>query len=92
MQMHNVIEVITPIIHLNGDRRETLLENLENAYRAVDFALDKLRQCAPNGRNYYPAPGRMQLAEAQHRERMLHLQSVRDSLGSEAIKITEEAR
>lgn len=89
--MTTLPKVITPIIHLNGDRRETLMENLESAYRAVDDAMDKLRECAPNGRNYYPNPGRMQLAEAQHLERQLHLQAVRNSLAAEAIQIQEEA-
>jgi len=84
-------KVITPIIHRNGDRRETLLENIEHAYRAVRAAQDALRHCAPNGRNFYPEPGRMTLAEAQHRTRQEHLQAVLQSLSAEAEQIQDEA-
>ena len=83
-------EIITPIIHMNGDRKETLLANLEAAYDAVQSAIDALRQCSPNGRNYYPELGRLQKAEAQHLERMKHLYAVRESLEAEAIAIDEE--
>jgi hypothetical protein len=82
--------IITPIIHMNGDRRETLLNNLEQAYSAVHEAMEALRQCAGNGRNFYPEPGRFERYEAQHRERQMHLQSVLDSLEAEAIQIQQE--
>jgi hypothetical protein len=82
--------IITPIIHLNGDRKDTLVANLEQAYQAVMQAMDTLRQCAPNGRNYYPEPGRMQQAEAQHRRRQTHLQAVLDDLVAEVAQIDAE--
>jgi hypothetical protein len=56
-------EIITPIIHLNGDRYETLIEQLEDAYEAVGLAMDALQRCAPNSRNSYPIPGRLPMAE-----------------------------
>jgi len=84
--------VITPIIHLNGDRREALMAQLEHAYHAVSAAMDALRQCAPNGRNYYPEVGRFDKAETQYEGRMAHLRAVRDSLQAEVIKIQQEAR
>jgi hypothetical protein len=43
-------------------------------------------------RNYYPEPGRMQKAEAQHRERQEHLHAVYTSLEAEAIQIAHETR
>jgi len=86
------MQIITPIIHMNGDRREVLMGCLEQAYDAVGIAMDALRQCAPNGRNFYPEPGRMQLAEAQHRERQEHLRAVYESLEAEAIQIHHERR
>lgn len=79
--------VVTPIIHLNGTSKESLLEALENAYAAVREAMDKLRECAPNGRDYYPEPGRMDKAVAQHRQRQEHLQAVYDSIEAEAYAI-----
>ena len=82
--------IVTPIIHMNGDRKQTLMDNIENAYMAVREAMKKLRECAPNGRNYYLVPGRMQLAEAQHRERQENLNAVYKSLEAEAIAIQDE--
>ncbi len=84
--------VTTPIIHLNGDRRETLLDNLEHAYTAVSAAQDALRPCAGNARNFYPEPGRFERYQAQHRERQEQLQAVLDSLTAEAEQIQEEAQ
>lgn len=83
-------EIVTPIIHMNGDCKQTLLNNLEAAYTAVGAAMDALMECSPNGRNFYPEPGRLQKAEAQHRERWDHLQAVRASLEAEAIAIDKE--
>ena len=79
--------IVTPIIHPNGDRRETLMARLEAAMDAVSAAMDTLRACAPNGRNFYPEAGRMTQADAQHRARQAHLQAVYDSLEQEAIQI-----
>lgn len=86
------IELAVPFVHMNGDRRETLLTNLENAYTAVMAAMDAMRQCAPNGRNAYPQPGLMQRLEAQHRTRQEYLQAVADSLEAEAIALQEQGR
>ncbi|HEY5865107.1 MAG TPA: hypothetical protein VI542_06075 [Candidatus Tectomicrobia bacterium] len=85
-------DIITPIIHPNGDSKETLLANLEHAYHAVREAMEALRDCSPNARNFYVQPGRMQKAEAQHRERQEHLQAVLTSLEAEAIQIDKETR
>lgn len=79
--------VVTPIVHLNGTSREALSEALCEAYAAVNEALDKLRLCAPNGRDYYPEPGKMQRAEEQHRTRGEYLKAVLDSLQEEAETI-----
>jgi tRNA isopentenyl-2-thiomethyl-A-37 hydroxylase MiaE len=79
--------VFVPVVHMNGDRRETLLDNLECAYMAVRTAMDALRQCTPNGRNAYPVPGLMVKLEAQHRERQEHLMAVYKSLEAEAIAL-----
>jgi hypothetical protein len=78
------IDLAVPIIHPNGDRRETLMKNLEATYEAVQTAMLALRQCAPNGRNAYPVQGLMQRLERQHRQRQECLQAVLDSLEAEA--------
>lgn len=86
------IELAVPFVHLNGDRRETLLNNLENAYTAVMAAMDAMRQCSPNGRNAYCVDGLMRRLEAQHRTRQEYLQAVADSLEAEAIALQEQGR
>jgi hypothetical protein len=90
--MMPILPIVTPIVHRNGDRQETLLDTLETAYHAVRAAMDALRTCAPNGRNYYPEPGRLVLAEAQHRARQEHLHVVLESLEAEAGGIQRESQ
>jgi len=81
--------IVTPIIHLNGDRAETLVAALEHAYTAVQEAIEALRQCAPNGRNYYPEPGLLERAQIQYSTRQTHLEAVRYSLQAEATAIQQ---
>lgn len=57
-------QLIAPIIHLNGDRPETLLTAVMTAYQALRRAQEALTACAPNARNYYPEPGRFEQARA----------------------------
>ena len=83
-------EIIAPIIHLNGDRRETLMTQLEQAYTAVRAAMDALRQCAGNRRNFYPESGRWEAYRAQHHDRWQKLQAVRTSLLAEAKALQEQ--
>mgnify|MGYP001604637144 CR=1 FL=1 len=83
-------DIITPIVHMNGTSRQALVEQLCTAYRAVQDALDALSLASPNGRDYYPEPGRLQKAEAQHRARRTQLQAVADSLIAEAEAIQEQ--
>jgi len=87
--MTTATPIITPIIHHNGDTETTLLTQLREAYTAVRKAQQTLRETAPNARNYYPEPGRFELAVAQHRERALHLQLVAQSLIDEADAIQD---
>ena len=84
-------EIILPVIHLNGDRATTLLTRLESAVTAVAAALDALQATAPNGRNYYLVPGRLELATQQHTARKEHLQHVFQSLTAEIRGIQDLA-
>jgi hypothetical protein len=65
-----------PIIHLNGTSKQSLLEQLEEVYLALSAALDAMRKASPNGRDYYPQPGRMEKALLVHRRRMLGVSSL----------------
>ena len=80
-------DVVVPIVHTNGDRAATLISNLENAYRGVCEAMEALRDCAGNARNFYHDPGRWETYCAQHHARQLHLQAVMESLIAECQAI-----
>jgi hypothetical protein len=80
-------EVVSPVIHLNGTSKDRLLESLSDAYHALSIAYEKLRECAPNGRDYYPQPGLMEKAVEQHRQRQQHIQDVLTSIELECAAI-----
>jgi hypothetical protein len=42
-----------PHIHINGTDAETLRDNYLKAMNAASALIDALRDCAPNGRDYY---------------------------------------
>ena len=84
-----MIPTVIPIVHLNGDRKETLTRTLEQAYRALRAAEGAVQQCAGNARNFYPDPGRWEQYCAQHRARLAHLRAVMESLIAEVEGLNE---
>lgn len=73
--------LIFPTVHLNGTSAKQLTEGLGEAYEAVDKAMDKLRDAAPNARDYYVQGDRaFQKAVEQHEARAKKLQAVADEL------------
>lgn len=84
-------ELITPIVHLNGTSADSLLEQREQVYCKLGEVLDALKQMAPNGRDYYPEPGRLEKAEVQHRRRMLAVQELHDEIEAEMTVISDAA-
>ena len=67
--MSEPIGIIAPIIHLNGTSAFRLKEALEHVYTGLCNVREDLRECAPNGRDYYLKPGKLDLAIEQHRRR-----------------------
>jgi hypothetical protein len=56
-----------PTVHLNGTSKGSLEEQLRDAYDAVQVAMDKLSDAAPNGRDYYPqSPDAYYQAREEH--------------------------
>ena len=47
---------MTPVIHLNGESRESHTGKREAVYTALREVGDLMRQCAPNMRDYYVKP------------------------------------
>ena len=82
-------EPVTPIDHMNGTSAESLLEQREHVYCKLGEVFDALKQMAPNGRDYYPEPGRLEKAEAQHRRRMLVIQQLHDEIEMEMSAICD---
>jgi hypothetical protein len=62
--------VVLPIVHRNGTSKEELLCQRIELSGALRQAEAKLRQAAPNGRDYYPVPGLYEKALAQHARRL----------------------
>ena len=80
---------ILPDVHLNGTNRDDLIDlrcNVLDALRDVDKALAAM---APNGRDYYTTPGKMTLAENQHRDRQNRLKALIDDLTREVEMIAD---
>jgi hypothetical protein len=72
------IETITPLVHMNGDSKETLETMWERFERAIQDAIDAAPEI--HGRNYYPKDNDHG-AKARHylRKMLCQLDSVRRS-------------
>lgn len=81
--------MIYPTIHINGDRKETLLEEHCNALDAIRAAQESLPR--PNGRNYYPQ-GPQAISEAidQTARWYAALEQVRQEIEAIAIHISDQ--
>jgi hypothetical protein len=74
---------VTPIIHLNGDRKETLQNALIDTYHDARRLERALVDTCPNARNYYPEPGRLEQAMLHHQARCMAVRAVMQSLLAE---------
>ena len=89
-----------PTVHLNGTSKQELLDQLQNAFRAVREAQNVLAKAAPHGRDYYvqdadhPAMkgGAIFTAQAQHHARMAKLAGVCEELEQIAIAVQDQGR
>jgi hypothetical protein len=80
-------EIMVPMVHLNGTSKQNLLDQYENAIKALEDAKDVLLKSAPNGRDYYPkGPDSYGIAFNQHITRVGKINSVINEL----ISIVEE--
>jgi hypothetical protein len=90
--MNQDVNVVTPIVHMNGTGKQTLLNQREDVYTALREVERCICQMAPNGRDYYPEPGRMELAQAQHARRLGMLKQLMSEMVAEAEAIQEAGR
>ena len=84
--------MLTPTIHLNGDRREQLQDDACDAILAVQDAIRTLAKIAPNGRNYYPqGPRAIEDATTDYMVMLAKLESVQSEIDDLAIAICDAA-
>lgn len=84
------IEIVTPIVHLNGTSRRELSDQLEQVYCSLGNVVEAMKQSTPNGRDYYPVPGRMDKALAQHWRRMKLITDLQQEIESQLGKMNAE--
>jgi hypothetical protein len=76
-------EIMVPMVHLNGTSKQSLLDQYENAIKALEDAKDVLLKSAPNGRDYYPkGPDAYGVAFNQHITRVGKISSIINELAS----------
>ena len=82
--------MIIPRVNLNGDRRETLITELNVVRVKLDEAIEALEESSyANGRNYQLNPtGDGALAQADHSQRIKVLQRVYRELGELQYEIS----
>lgn len=79
-----------PTIHLNGTSKSSLLDALSEASNYLDAAYDKLKLCAPNGRDYYPqGPAAFTQADKEHMDRLRRLDAIKDEVDKLTMAIDE---
>jgi hypothetical protein len=88
--MKNKIDIIVPIVHLNGTSREELVRVRVEAHRVLEDAYAALKRMAPNGRDYYPVPGLMDRAVEQHSHRLSVIGELIFALEKEVYELEKE--
>lgn len=85
--------MIVPIIHLNGDRAATLVQQLAHTIDALHVAGSLLAEGAPNGRNYYvQGAGAFDEAVAQFEDRRARILGLIQELTEEMEAIQQQGR
>ena len=83
----------TPVVHLNGSGKKSLLEQLLNAHHAGRAFQDALIEARPNARDYYVAgDGAFSEAQAQHVARLAKVREVMDELEAIAAAVQSQGR
>lgn len=90
MHANDLHTLVYPVVNLNGTSRDELVAQNEAARVAVRAALEAVNAAAPHGRDYQTAaPGRYQLARAQHKARVTALQELQFELTMLAENLLE---
>ena len=83
-----------PIIHMNGSHGPTLREGYREVHGALRDALEKLRQTAPHGRDYYVSrdPDAFEKARTEHRAREAALVQVQKDMMALSLAVAKQEK
>jgi hypothetical protein len=83
--------MLAPTIHVNGTSADRLISAVCDAGSAIDDAMAKLREVAPNARDYYPqGANAIQTAQGEYLDMLAKLNAVRSELQDLALKIDRQ--
>ncbi len=75
------MKLATPLVHLNGTPKQSLLDPLLKAYEETAILYHELALTAPNGRDYYPLGAQaFEAAREEHFNRLTSVQRIREEL------------
>ena len=84
--------MIRPIININGSSAFDLIDQRRNAMDALLEAIDALKQCTPNGRDYPGHYDRCIADRETHFDRLSALHAMREELLDEALHIQQQEK
>jgi len=77
-----------PTIHLNGNSKESLLEEATEALSALDAAEKALHNITIHGRNFYPqGPDAINAALAEYRDLLARFEAIKEEVLAYAVAI-----
>lgn len=94
-QTEKGLDLITPLVHLNGSSAESLYDGYRAAWDATQAAVLALAATAPNARDYYTQAvigglDAFKKARAEHDRRMEALTSVLEQLALLSTDVMEQ--
>ena len=82
--------MIRPAVNLNGDTKQTLLDQTTEARRALQAAAVAMIQAAPHGRNYQTG-GDFQADRQEFSRRIKLIQELADLYHQDTVAIAEQS-
>ena len=76
---------------MNGTSAKMLLNDYENAYYAVDAAIESLSKIEFNARDYYPVDGSWDKALRQREQQFRNLHDLKIQIQDILISVTEQS-
>ena len=84
--------MIRPILNINGSSAFDLIDQRRHAMDALLEAIDALKQCTPNGRDYPGHYDRCLNDRETHFDRLAALHALREELLDEALHIQQQEK